>query len=47
MRPVEILDALYFIQRGYLNANHFVFVSEKPVLIDTAYLSDLVTSVKP
>jgi len=41
MRPVEIIDDLYFIERGYLNANHFVYVSEKPVLIDTAYLSDV------
>lgn len=41
MRPVEILDDLYFIERGYLNANHFVFISDQPVLIDTAYLSDV------
>jgi glyoxylase-like metal-dependent hydrolase (beta-lactamase superfamily II) len=41
MRPVEILDDLYFVERGYLNANHFVFVSDKPVLVDTAYAADV------
>ncbi|UCD79074.1 MAG: MBL fold metallo-hydrolase [Desulfobacterales bacterium] len=41
MRPIEILDKLYFIERGYLNANHFVYVSGEPVLIDTAYVGDL------
>jgi glyoxylase-like metal-dependent hydrolase (beta-lactamase superfamily II) len=41
MRPVEILDDLYFVQRGYLNANHFVYASSDPVLIDTAYAADV------
>ena len=41
MRPVEILEDLYFIQRGYLNANHFVFAADKPVLVDTAYIVDV------
>jgi glyoxylase-like metal-dependent hydrolase (beta-lactamase superfamily II) len=36
----EILPALYFIQRGYLNANHFAYRSEAPVLIDTGYRGD-------
>lgn len=36
----EILDDLFFIQRGYLNGNHFVYRSENPVLIDTGYVSD-------
>jgi len=36
----EILPDLFFVQRGYLNANHFVHRAERPVLIDTAYLSD-------
>jgi glyoxylase-like metal-dependent hydrolase (beta-lactamase superfamily II) len=40
MNNVEILKDLYFIERGYLNANHFVYRSEKPVLIDTGYVSD-------
>jgi glyoxylase-like metal-dependent hydrolase (beta-lactamase superfamily II) len=40
MQPVEILKDLYFIERGYLNANHFVYRSENPILIDTAYIAD-------
>jgi len=40
MKPIEILKDLFFIERGYLNANHFVFRSKKPVLIDTAYIAD-------
>ena len=39
MQPVEILNNLFFIQRGYLNANHFIYRSERPVLIDTAYIA--------
>ena len=39
MSITEIMDNLFFIERGYLNGNHFVFRSEKPVLIDTAYIS--------
>lgn len=40
MKPIEILKDLFFIERGYLNANHFVYRSEKPILIDTAYIAD-------
>ena len=40
MKPVEILKDLFFIERGFLNGNHFAFRSEKPVLIDTAYIAD-------
>jgi hypothetical protein len=40
MQPVEILKDLYFIERGFLNANHFVYRSENPILIDTAYIAD-------
>ncbi len=36
----EILPDLFFIERGYLNANHFVYRSEAPVLIDTGYKAD-------
>jgi glyoxylase-like metal-dependent hydrolase (beta-lactamase superfamily II) len=36
----EIMEDLFFIERGYLNANHFVYRSENPVLIDTGYVSD-------
>lgn len=40
MKPVEIIKDLFFIERGFLNGNHFVFRSDKPVLIDTAYVGD-------
>jgi glyoxylase-like metal-dependent hydrolase (beta-lactamase superfamily II) len=40
MQPVEIIKDLFFIERGFLNGNHFVFRSEKPILIDTAYIAD-------
>ncbi len=38
MTVEEILPNLFFVQRGYLNANHFVFRGDRSVLIDTAYL---------
>ncbi len=38
MRPIEIAEGLFFIERGYLNANHFVFAGKTPILIDTGYL---------
>jgi glyoxylase-like metal-dependent hydrolase (beta-lactamase superfamily II) len=44
MTPTEILKDLFFIERGYLNANHFVYRSDNPVLIDTAYISDFDTT---
>jgi len=37
---IEILDHLFFIERGYLNGNHFVYWSETPILIDSGYISD-------
>jgi len=40
VKPIEILKDLFFIERGYLNANHFAYRSKKPVLIDTAYIAD-------
>lgn len=40
MQTTEILEDLFFIERGYLNGNHFVFRSDAPVLIDTGYISD-------
>lgn len=40
MAVMEILPDLFFVQRGYLNANHFVYRADRPVLIDTAYLPD-------
>jgi hydroxyacylglutathione hydrolase len=36
----EIMQDLFFIERGFLNANHFVYRAESPVLIDTGYVSD-------
>jgi hydroxyacylglutathione hydrolase len=39
MAAVEIMEDLFFIERGYLNANQFVYCSENPVLIDTGYLT--------
>jgi hydroxyacylglutathione hydrolase len=36
----EILKDFYFIERGYLNANHFVYRSNSPILIDTGYIAD-------
>ena len=38
MDSKEILKDLFFIERGFLNGNHFVFRSDAPVLIDTAYI---------
>lgn len=40
MQPVEIIKDLFFFERGFLNGNHFVLRSEKPILIDTAYIAD-------
>ena len=38
--PEKILPGFYFFRRGYLNANHFAYRSERPILIDTGYLGD-------
>jgi hydroxyacylglutathione hydrolase len=32
---IEIMKDLFFVERGYLNGNHFVYRGRKPVLIDT------------
>ena len=40
MSAIEILEDLYFIERGYLNGNHFVYTSNAPILVDTGYISD-------
>jgi hypothetical protein len=42
MKTVEIMDELFFIHRGYLNGNHFVYRSKEPVLIDTGYITHFV-----
>jgi len=39
MAECEIVKDLFFIERGFLNGNHFAYRSESPVLIDTAYIS--------
>jgi hydroxyacylglutathione hydrolase len=39
-KSAEILPDLFFIQRGYLNANHFALRCDHPTLIDTGYLGD-------
>ena len=41
MSALEILPDLFFIQRGFLNGNHFVYRSERSVLVDTAYKSGI------
>ena len=40
MKPVEILNNLFFMERGFLNANHFIYRSKRPILIDSAYIAD-------
>ena len=40
MSPIEIMEDFFFIERGYLNGNHFVYRAKEPVLIDTGYLAD-------
>ena len=40
MADNEILKDLFFIERGFLNGNNFVYRSDAPVLIDTAYIAD-------
>ena len=42
----EILENLFFIERGYLNGNHFVFRSKAPILIDTGYVSDFTNTAR-
>lgn len=39
MHTVEIVKNFFFIERGYLSANHFVYRSLAPILIDTGYVS--------
>ncbi len=37
----DISEGLFFIQRGWLNGNHFVFTGSKNILIDTGYVRDI------
>lgn len=46
MSVQEIMKDLFFIERGYLNGNHFVYCAEHPVLIDTGYVTDFNTTEK-
>ena len=46
MQAVEILPDLFFIERGYLNGNHFIYRSEKSILIDTGYVADVDVTVE-
>jgi hypothetical protein len=41
MNVTEIMKDLFFVQRGYLNSNHFGYRSEHPVLMDTVYMADV------
>lgn len=34
---MELTRALYFLQRGFLSGNHFAWLSDEPVRIDTGY----------
>ena len=36
---IEIAENFFFVQRGWLNANHLVFNGREKVLIDTGYIS--------
>ncbi|MEE4354532.1 MAG: MBL fold metallo-hydrolase [Desulfatiglans sp.] len=40
MAVQEVMKDLFFIERGYLNGNHFVYRSVDPILIDTGCVSD-------
>ena len=39
MNTLEILPGFFFVERGYLNANHFVYRCNRPVLIDSGYVA--------
>jgi glyoxylase-like metal-dependent hydrolase (beta-lactamase superfamily II) len=36
----EVLEGFFFIQRGFLNGNHFLFRGDRPVLVDSGYIGD-------
>ena len=46
MATTEILKDLFFIERGFLNGNHFVYRSGSPVLVDTGYISGFAETEK-
>lgn len=37
---MEIAENLFFVQRGWLNANHFVFNGTEKALVDTGYIGN-------
>ena len=37
---------LYFVERGFLNGNHIVCLSDPPVLIDSGYAADVEETVR-
>ncbi|MBE0617255.1 MAG: MBL fold metallo-hydrolase [Proteobacteria bacterium] len=41
MAASEILGNLFFVERGFLSGNHFAYRAAEPVLIDTAYASEI------
>jgi hydroxyacylglutathione hydrolase len=41
MKIKEIADDLFFVERGFLNGNHFIYKSDKPTLIDSGYKAGL------
>jgi hydroxyacylglutathione hydrolase len=43
---IPIRKNLFFIQRGWLNGNHFVFDGDTKALIDTGYKTDLQTTIR-
>ena len=43
---IPIQKDLFFIQRGWLNGNHFVFNGKTKGLIDTGYKADLKTTIQ-
>ena len=40
-RIEEIAADLFFVERGYLNGNHFIYAGEEAALIDTGFLGGL------
>ena len=46
MRVDEVLEDFFFVERGYLSGNHFVYRSASPVLVDTGYIGDFADTEK-
>ena len=44
--PVEFLENLYFVERGFLNANHFIYAGNEPELIDTGYIGGIAETIQ-